>query len=387
MSLNDHSSKRVSGKQTAALEPSPYCHLLPASYRTRHDDVAIPTLTPSYLYEQLDVRRLNAIHKWLWLTGRPTPPRPLHYQNAVGRAIVVHEQTDLHLVWDEHRIFLKPIPAYLLEKGVWQDVLTCTSSCDDTSRMKSCAQATRRLPDGESEEKGLYGEDISEGASCDVCQVAALARGFLLSYASLISHESDLHIARSSHLIPETITWQQWRDTVKALLSSTPSSPFAPATFPSSSSSVDTGSSLQTMVNRRYHYGELRLDRLNKIYVLTLRAPLRGYLYGYNTYNQFWSANTARVAALLAYILVVLTAMQVGLATQKLQGNASFQAASWGFTVFSMVAPLAGLGLVGGVLAGMFVGNWVAARRYWKRRMRWIEGRQEWTKTEHENGR
>lgn len=65
--------------------------------------------------------------------------------------------------------------------------------------------------------------------------------------------------------------------------------------------------------------------------------------------------------------------MQVGLATEKLGKNETFQNATRGFTVFSFVAPIGMLGLVGVLFVGMFVVNWVWTRRYWERRMRWIE--------------
>lgn len=68
-----------------------------------------------FLRQELGVGRLNDIHDWLWLVGRPMPPRPLYYQKAARRDIVVHEQMDLHLIWDNKRMFLKPIPRYLLE--------------------------------------------------------------------------------------------------------------------------------------------------------------------------------------------------------------------------------------------------------------------------------
>jgi len=181
--------------------------------------------------------------------------------------------------------------------------------------------------------------------------MCGLATGFLHTYTALISYESDFHIARSHNLIPFSLTWPQWRTVVESLLSS----------------------NVANNINHRYHYGELRLSRLNKIYMLSFRAPFRGYLHGYSTYNSFWSANTKRVAAGFAYLVVGLTAMQVGLATEKLGKNETFQNATWGFTVFSFVAPIGMLGLVGVLFVGMFVVNWVWTRRYWERRMRWIE--------------
>lgn len=53
--------------------------LLAASYRTKDDNLNVPTLNPDYLRHELGVRRLNEIHSWLWMVGRPMPPRALHH--------------------------------------------------------------------------------------------------------------------------------------------------------------------------------------------------------------------------------------------------------------------------------------------------------------------
>lgn len=67
--------------------------------------------------------------------------------------------------------------------------------------------------------------------------------------------------------------------------------------------------------------------------------------------------------------------MQVGLATDALQGNVTFQLASYGFTVFSIVGPLAAAGVAVTVFCYFFIGNWVATRRYNKERLQRIKGR------------
>ena len=110
-------------------QASTFDDLLPASYRTPEEDVAPPTLNAFFLRKELEVDRLNSIHDWLWLVGRPRPPRPLYYQRAVGRNIVLHGQADVHCVWDERRIFLKPVPRWLLERQVWRDFLSCHEGC------------------------------------------------------------------------------------------------------------------------------------------------------------------------------------------------------------------------------------------------------------------
>lgn len=40
---------------------------------------------PSELLQILTLSRLNAIHQYLWMAGRPRPCRPLHRQLMIGR--------------------------------------------------------------------------------------------------------------------------------------------------------------------------------------------------------------------------------------------------------------------------------------------------------------
>lgn len=57
------------------------------------------------------------------------------------------------------------------------------------------------------------------------------------------------------------------------------------------------------------------------------------------------------------YITVVLTAIQVGLATEQLRDDARFNRASYGFTVFAIIAPLGVLSLIGLVLLVLMLFN------------------------------
>ena len=58
------------------------------------------------------------------------------------------------------------------------------------------------------------------------------------------------------------------------------------------------------------------------------------------------------MATATVFIALVLTALQVGLATERLQENASFQQASYGFTIFAILGPICAFGLV--VLGALF---------------------------------
>ncbi|KAN0072640.1 hypothetical protein V8E54_009569 [Elaphomyces granulatus] len=268
-------SKEVSNPPSCT---SSFRHLLPASYRTEPEkgeikgDI-IPART-NHVENDLSVKRLNDIHRWLWLAGMPMPPRPLTYQLASSRQIVVNERMDLHLVWtSSFKIFLKPIPRYLLDHQFWKEELNK--------------------------------EDLHK-----------CALGFLKSYSALIQHESDFYIARKKRLIPSALTWDSWVAFVDQLYAG----------------------EAKDNVNERYEYGELRLSRLNKIY--WMHGYARGYRSPFQTYSQMFRENVAPVAGAIVYIALALTAMQVGLAIPKLSENDAFVNASYGFVIFSILAPL-----------------------------------------------
>ncbi|KAK1452525.1 hypothetical protein CMEL01_16754 [Colletotrichum melonis] len=319
-------------KEPQCLE-SDFMSLLPASRRTKDDDLVAPALSPilnpagvadthymmhilGWISDEVDLDRLAHIHEWLWIVGRPMPPRPLHQQRLLNRDIMITEKMDMHLVWTTGRIFIKPLPRFLLSRRFWERFLCCHTV--PVSNAHSC--------------------------SCGGRQERAL--GFLFSYAALIAHESDFYIAREARLIPEDVQWSAWRTAVRELLGASPIYP---------------------RIDPRFHYGELRLSRLNKIYFFW-ETPLRGYMSRWNQYGSFFQDNFTWLASSTVYIAVVLTAMQVGLATEVLQNNAAFQSASYGFTIFSILGPLAAAGLIIVVFCYMFIDNLIATRRYARER-------------------
>lgn len=238
----------------------------------------------TFLRKDLSVDSLNKIHKHLWFAGLPQGARALHHQLLIGRKIIIAERADLHLLWRDDRLYLKPIPDYLLNHDIWNGTL---------------------LKDRISFEN---------------------AKGFLMSYFWLIRHRGDFLIAQSENLVSKDVTWEQWTT-------------FNMAIFPNVFSSALEG------ISPRYLYGELRLARVNLIYRLCRNTRnskifLRGHFYGYHTYSSFVEQNFAWVLTLIVYITIVLTAMQVGLGTTELQSSTLFNRASYGFTVFSIMAPL-----------------------------------------------
>lgn len=96
----------------------------------------------------------------------------------------------------------------------------------------------------------------------------------------------------------------------------------------------------------RFLRGELRFSRLSKILLFTHLHSLDPYTDGRHSYSAFIRDNLAWMSITTIFIALVLTAMQVGLATDRLQGNGAFQRASYGFTFFAMVGPLCAIALI-----------------------------------------
>jgi len=205
--------------------------------------------------------------------GLRIPPRPLNYQRAKSREIIICENTGLHLVRAPGRIFLKPLPDYLLQEEFWQEHLV--------------------------RDQQLYG----------------LALGLLQSYVALIQYRSDFSIAQGEGLVKKDLKWDEWVSIVASVLAQQ-----------------------NLKVNKRYIYGELRLSRLNKIF--WAHGQLRGYHFPYQTYGEMLTANIAPIAGATVYVALVLTAMQVGLATHAVRNKDAFHNASYGFAVFSILAPI-----------------------------------------------
>lgn len=300
----------------------------------------------SLLGQELDLARLSSVYSWLWVAGRPTPPRPLHHQLVLGREVLVAERMDMHLVWTGGLVFLKPLPRYLLEPAFWREHLSCPRGClhGDVADVADAAAADAS---GRAARRG-------QPAVVSPCRRAQWRRalGFLYSYAALVSYESDFRIARERHLLPDDLDWPGWRAVARRVLER---------------------DGLDRQVDPRFIYGELRLSRLNKIFLLSGRSVLRGYMPRWQQYGSYFRDNLAWLASATVYIAIVLTAMQLGLAT-SLADNDAFKSASYGFTIFSILGPLVAATMIFLVFILMFVDNLVEAVRFKKRRFHEVQG-------------
>jgi hypothetical protein len=173
----------------------------------------------SFLTEELSTPLLNELYDHLWFVARKQGNYidPLHRQKIKGRQIIPAEEARLHLVWQEDKVYVKPIPQCLLNYDFWTTYLP---------------------PPGSTYTSTTISNDKLDTASPLFDRSVAL--GFLRSYAFLICHQSDFKLAQEAHLIPVECNWIQW------------------ARFATQLYRIPDRD-----VARRYHYGQIRLQRLH----------------------------------------------------------------------------------------------------------------------------
>lgn len=308
---------------------------LPASYRTADYDLDVPSADViGFVAQELDLRSLKEASTLtkLRLARSPGPPRPLHYQLLIWRQVSVTELMESHLVTAIHdRLFIKPLPRYLLVPYFWAKYLTCQDGCD-------CVPGLT-FP------------------KCQRRQLYECALGFLYSYAGLISYEIDFRLAKERHLIPEdeTLSWEKWRTLVHQVL---------------------TGPAYKAM-HPRFMYGELPSVHVNAMNGMGGRSSRfstthNSDLYDYSSLAVF-SRNYKVLATATVFIAVLLTAMQVGLATTNLKDNGAFNAVCYGFTIFSIAifVGYTGVGIIN--VAVHVVTHGVTANKFRLKRLRHLD--------------
>jgi hypothetical protein len=268
------------------------------------------------LHDDLWLGDLERIAPRLWIMTTPSSSNinPLHRQRVKGREIIVTEEARLHLVWIHDRIFIKPIPRYLLSYDFWEAYLD-------------------RRPASPSDEQSSLRE---------------AAAGFLRTYRYLIRHESDFHIAQQDglRLIPKDVDWASF------------------CRFTSDLSDIQ-----DSAVSRRYCFGELRLTRLNFYAPLLLRKFRFEQVHG--QYGDYFARLYGPVLFVFAVVSTILNSMQVALAADQplaVHWVPVWQVSRW-FSMISIVgAAVVALCFV--VLwLWMFLDEWVyTLRQKWKAR-------------------
>ncbi|KAK6221425.1 hypothetical protein LQW54_001527 [Pestalotiopsis sp. IQ-011] len=236
----------------------------------------------AFLARDLTTRRLYDIYSILFLTSNRRNISPLHHQIVKGRRIVPTERCDLHLLWHYERIFVKPIPKYLLCPEVW-DLHLSGNGGDEAPKTDS-----------------LYSE----------------ACGFLRTYAELIVHESDFDLAQELKLVPKTIDWESWCRFVQ---------PYSQMR--------------DSQVSLRYHYGEIRLTRLN---IWTFLRYGESYFEVHYNYFTYFSRFGPPMLYILASITVLLEALQT---LAQVPPDGQYRALAEVFSPFCMILAMCGLGV------------------------------------------
>ncbi|PYH69625.1 uncharacterized protein BO88DRAFT_404637 [Aspergillus vadensis CBS 113365] len=284
---------------SASIRSSPqYTH--PAGVNFQHQLIKPSEDLQRYLDFQLTTPKLNRIHHLLWLAGLPRAARPLHRQKLMKRAIILTESPDEHLVWSPGQILIKPVPEYLLDHEFW----------------------VREL--------------------CPHRELHAAACGLLLSYAWLITGLIDFQLAKDERILPCDVTWDAWTLLIRQFLEWVDNENDDDRCSTSLHTEMDYVSQPRpAIINKRYEFGELRLSRLNSLYRLapvtfSIRNLVFGFLPSSTWYQEFFERNFSWILAVLVYMSVLLSAMQVGLATEALQGNQQFQRVCVVFTLASI---------------------------------------------------
>ena len=197
---------------------------------------------------------------WVMSTQSSSNINALHHQKIKGREIIVTEQARLHLIWIHDRVFIKPLPKYLLSRTFWERFLS-----DESTQLGHRRDSMRRA-----------------------------ALGYLRTYRHLIQHESDFTIAKQDHLrlVPQNVTWNDF------------------CQFMSEFHGV-----ADENVSGRYRYGELRLSRLNFYAPILFRKAYYEQIHG--QYGDYFGRLYGPILFVFAVVTTVLNSMQVELAVEE----------------------------------------------------------------------
>lgn len=181
-------------------------------------------------------------------------------------------------MWYYGRIFVKPIPQYMMTPAFWTFI---------------------------------------READPDVFKAAL---GFMRTYFYLIRHEADFRRAKETYLIPQVdgrpaMTFEDF------------------ALFIQQFECVDDSS-----VSPRYHYGTLRLPWLNDLTFFTLGKL--SYFRSEEQWDEWFGRTFGPIIAVFAIISVILNTMQVGLNAVQIDGtlgDEQYLKVSWGVSQFVLI--------------------------------------------------
>ncbi|KAL1648936.1 hypothetical protein SLS61_006668 [Didymella pomorum] len=209
-----------------------------------------------YCIKDLDAPQLNLLGDKLCWVGPSPEIVSLSQQLVLDRTIRITEDPEVHCVWVEGIVYMKPLPAYLTSYAFWE-----------------------YLYDGAAERDGLEERE----------RLRATSLGFLRTYAHLVQRRSDFNLARRHDLLP-TCNGKLTFEAFVAFISAFDSVP-------------------NKAVSSRWRYGLLQLDALNFHSAIHLR---RWHLNRFESrYTAYFQRFFPVVLFIFALFSVALSAMQV----------------------------------------------------------------------------
>ncbi|KAL7919548.1 hypothetical protein ACQKWADRAFT_315597 [Trichoderma austrokoningii] len=219
--------------------------LLPASFRHGPAWIGLAkNRVQQFLTSDLSVDRLLQVFDCFFVLGNGTvSPRTLSYQQALGLDVTAVDSMEMHMLYTKNKMFIKPLARYLMEPKFWYEHLECPDDCvyhDTFTMLRQGAQLhnSRRF------------------TSIRPCSHSILwrrAMGFAFSYVALVSTQSDFDIAKAKALIPDDVTFDDWKHFVARVLSGC------------------GGGRILKLMDKRFTYGELDLARVNQVFMM--RSP------------------------------------------------------------------------------------------------------------------
>ena len=257
-----------------------------------------------YVRETIETGSLDKLAPYLWLisTQSSSSVTPLHQHTILGRTITITQSASLHLVWYYDKVFIKPLPRYLLSHSFWAF---------------------------------LFGES-SISLSTDARErLYRAAVGFVRSYIHLVRDEVDFRLAAEAHLIPPEVTLDTFAIFMKRF----------------------RGIS-NDCVSPRFRYGELRLSRLNYLAPFVLRRL--DYFSTARQTETYFSRYFQPLLFAFGILSVLLSAMQLALAADPPAPDlhrswVSFvQIAKWASVATMLLVTAAAISLL-----GLFLFKWL----------------------------
>lgn len=289
--LNNGMRQDATAKQTWLKPPYAPDLQLTAAHAARSTSTCDIIVERERLKRTLCEETLERMHHRLWYAGRKGNISPLHHQKVIHREVILTERPRLHLVWYGKTIYIQRLDDELLNWDFFSAI--------------------------------VCGDDVTHQA----------ATGFLLSYARLIEHPSDLDLAQALGLVNRSIKWSSWRHFRADLLHHLPGRD----------------------IHDRYEYGELRLSRLNQIY--RMQGLGLNYFNVHREYSSYFGDNYMALIAVFALVSVALAAMQVMTSVDR--APVGMVVTSYHFSIATLVALAGSCTALFALYIGLYVWNWV----------------------------